>query len=274
MKNDNIYNVLNSYLKRNNGESTNEVICRFMLNHLMEIPQMSVNEIADACFTSHPSIIRFTRELGFEGIADFKYAVQGYIDEVNSKEMRVRFPVETNSDDEDFMKSLNAWIDHQSRVIVSSIGKADRKKMKQLCQEIHAHKKVVVIGSGLSDVVLELFRIELARCGKIVSNIGTQDNALDGYDKKEAMAIILSMNGYYLKEVSRKMGTVNMKKYLEEHCDRSWLITMNKKLKNNLTDELIVIDCEKTSFEFSLNTAIIYFELVGQCYQEMFDPEN
>ena len=142
MQTDNIYNVLNNYLKRSNRDSTNEVICRFMMNHLLEIPQMSVNEIADACFTSHPSIIRFTRELGFEGMADFKYNVQNYIDEVRSGEMRVSFPVEILSDEERFQQTLKAWLDVQSRIIVSSIQSDVREKTRRLCEEIQAHKRL------------------------------------------------------------------------------------------------------------------------------------
>ena len=270
MKNDNIYNVLNQYLKRNNGSSTNEVICRYMMEHLLEIPQMSVNEIADACYTSHPSIIRFTRELGFEGFSDFKYTIQSYIDEIHARELRISFPVDTQSDDTQFKRQLQEWLNNQSEIIVSSIGNTDREKIKHLCEEIHSHNKVALVGAGLSDVVLGLFRIMLARYGKIVNNIGTQADGLEAYEHTETLVIILSMNGLFLDVASRNTGKQNMKQNLTSHSDKSYLITMNKDVKNTLTDETILIDCAHTTFDYALNTAIVYFELVAQCYQEMY----
>lgn len=270
MKIDNIYNVLNEYLKRSNKNSTNEVICRFMLNHLLEIPYMSVNEIAGACFTSHPSIIRFTRELGFEGISDFKYNVENYIDQIRNKEMRVNFPVDILSDDEKYAASLNTWMQNQCSVITETLLKIDKNKVKKLCEEIDSHKKILTVGGGLSDVILELFRIELARSGKIVNNIGSDLQAIETYGREDTLVIILSIHGRYLSEFFRQNGEIDQKKYLNTHANRSWLITMNKNLYHAPVDDMIIIDCKQQSFEFSLNVMISFFEIVGQCYQEMF----
>ena len=112
--------------------------------------------------------------------------------------------------------------------------------------------------------------IELARCGKIVHNVGTQMDSLGNYNKEETLVIILSINGMFLNEVSRKTSFIRIKQELADHADKSWLITMNKTMKNNLTDNSIIINCDNPAFEFSLNTAIAFFELAGECYQEMF----
>ena len=78
------------------------------------------------------------------------------------------------------------------------------------------------------------------------------------------------MNGLFLSEATRNGKISGFRQSLTEHADRSWLITMNRNLKNTLTDEIIVINCSSSSFDFSLNTAIACFELIGECYQEMF----
>ena len=271
MKTDNIYNVLSDYLKRSNKDSTNEVICRFLMNHLMEIPEMSVNEIADACYTSHPSIIRFTKELGYDGFADFKYNVQDYIDEVHAKTMRVSFPVSTTTSDEAFADSLEEWMGSQKDYIVSSLIATDRMKVHEFCRQMHDHSKVILVGAGLSEVILELFRIELARCGKIVS-ICTDLEALSSHDRKETMVVVFSMNGMLLDQARRNDKLPDLNVYIPSHADSSWLITMKKDLERIPTYDMIVIGSEEGSFDLHLNTAIVFFEMVGNCYQEMF-PE-
>ena len=270
MKTDNIYNLLNDYLKRSNKDSTNEVICRFLLDHMTEVSEMSVNEIADACYTSHPSVIRFTRELGFDGFADFKYEVQNYIDEVNAGILRISFPVDTQHTDEDFEKSLNEWMEIQKQHIVSSLVGTDREKIIELCKQIHDHRKVVLAGGGLSQVILELFRIELARCGKVVTNIGTDFEAIGAYEKEETMVVLLSMNGLILNYFKRDDRHRDLSKIISDNAESSWLLTMKKDLVRVPTNEMIVIESEKGSFDVDLNTAIVFFEMIGNCYQEMF----
>ncbi|MBQ9328640.1 MAG: MurR/RpiR family transcriptional regulator [Solobacterium sp.] len=267
---DNVYNVLNNYLKRSNRNGTNEVICRFMLNHLLEIPNMSVNEIAEACYTSHPSIIRFTKELGYDGIIDFKDVVRDYLDEIQNQELRVHFPVKTMADDDEFRSTMEYWLERQSRYIVSSIMDLNRDQVRRFCQDIHDHKHVLLAGAGLSNVILELFRIELARCGKLVHNIGSDFEALSGYEKEDSMLLVLSMYGYLISDRKRSDSQKNLKLLFQESVNKSWMITLRKNLKSGPTDEMIRIGSDENSFEVTLNTMIVFFELVGECYQEMF----
>ncbi len=60
---ENIYNILNNYLRGSNKFGMNESIARFMLAYLDRIPQMKLTEIAARCHTSAPSVIRFCREM-------------------------------------------------------------------------------------------------------------------------------------------------------------------------------------------------------------------
>ena len=278
MKTDNIYNLLSDYLKRSNKDSTNEVICRYIMNHLLDIPDMSVNEIAEACYTSHPSIIRFTRELGFDGIADLKYNIQDYIDEIRNKELRVSFPVESLAEEEVYVESLKNWLDSQRNHIVDALLKTDRQKIQTLCQKIHDHSKVVLVGSGLSQSILELFRIELARCGKIVGNIGPDLEALEAYEKEKTLLIVLSINGLFINAAKRNDKLENVDVLIKEHCKEGFLITMNPNLKSTLLNEIVIGKNEEEAirkddqslFEYTLNATIVFFELVGSCYQEMF----
>ena len=267
---DNIYNELNNYLKRSNRNNTNEVICRFMLNHLMEIPEMSVSEIADACYTSHPSIIRFTRELGFEGIADFKYNVQEYIDEVKRHELRVSFDVDVFLDDEGYKGSLVNWLGSQNDFFISSLEDLERQKVIDLCKDIHDHKNVYIIGAGLSLAIGELFRIELARCGKILNNISDFPDDMNSTDRKKTMIIVISMYGFWLAKTSRDKQISDIDSYLKRYSDRTWLVTLKGGEKSSHLDHTIAIGSRDRSFDMTLNLMIVFFEIVAECYQKLY----
>lgn len=268
---DNIYNVLSNYLKRSNKNNTNEVICRFMLNHLLEIPEMSVSQIADACYTSHPSVIRFTREIGFEGMADFKYSVQNYIDEIKNHELRVHFSLDISSD-ERYVSSLKEWLASQNDYCLHHLSLIDRSKMVELCRQIHGHENVCLCGAGLSNVIGEIFRIELARCGKIISNISPDLDSIDALSADNTLLIIISMYGYFISNVDRERTKGNLKQYLKKHADRSYLITLNGKGMFDVTDETIGIGDRNSSFDVTLNLMILFMEILAECYQQMY-PE-
>lgn len=266
---DSVYNVLNNYLKRSNKNSTNEIICRYMMNHLLEIPNLSVNEIAEACYTSHPSIIRFCKEIGFEGIADFKYNVQDYIDGIKNQELRVRLSIDTSSD-ENYKVTLLSWLKKQNDYSLEYLSKIDREKIIGLCHQIHKYDNVCVCGAGISNVVGELFRIELARCGKIVNNMPADLTALDTAKAEETLLIVISMYGHLIDKLNRESYHGSLRQYLKKHTDQSWMITLNAPDLNQVTDEVIGIGDRESVFGETLNLMIMFFEIIAECYQNTY----
>lgn len=268
---DSIYNVLNNYLKRANKNSTNEIICHYMMNHLLEIPDLSVNEIAEACYTSHPSIIRFCKEIGFEGIADFKYNVQDYIDGIKNQELRVRLSIDTSSD-ENYKTTLSSWLRKQNDYSFENLSKIDREKIISLCHQIHKYDNVCVCGAGVSNVVGELFRIELARCGKIINNMPADLAALETAKAKETLLIVISMYGNLINKLNREIYHGTLKRYLKMHTSQSWMITLNAPEIDQVTDEVIGIGDRGSAFGETLNLMLFFFEIIAECYQNIY-PE-
>ena len=266
---DSIYNVLNNYLKRSNKNSTNEVICRYMMNHLLEIPDLSVYEIAEACYTSHPSIIRFCKEIGFEGVADFKYNVQNYIDGINNQELRIHMSIDTDSD-EKYNLSLSTWLNKQNNYCHKYLSMVDREKIMKLCRQIRQYENVCVFGAGVSNVVGELFRIELARCGKIINNIPADLTALDMVKAEDTLLIFISMYGYLIDKLNRELSQSGLKQYIKTHADQSWLVTLNGSGLNQLTDEVVCIGNRESDYGETTNLMILFFEIVAECYQNIY----
>lgn len=61
--------------------ASEQVIAQYILDHPECILKSSAKELANQCYTSSPTIIRFVRKLGFMGYPEFRYQ---YIEEYNS----------------------------------------------------------------------------------------------------------------------------------------------------------------------------------------------
>ncbi|MCR4856171.1 MAG: MurR/RpiR family transcriptional regulator [Erysipelotrichaceae bacterium] len=262
---DNIYNILNNYLKRQNPGGNNETICHFMLNHLREIPEMSVNEMAQKCYTSNPSITRFTRELGFDGLADFKFYVKEYLEELDRKKFSFQIPLDPLNEEKQLSAGIDRWLDEESAYIKESLKPLDQKKLKGFCKELHDHENVYFVSAGVSGTLADLFRIFLARCGKIVQCVAGNLNMLDVKDEGEGMIVILSIYGHYLQGYGR--GFLNAYK---KNPRKIWLITSEEKLDLPYVSGKITLGDSERPIGANMNLMIYFLEMICQIYQQMY----
>ena len=109
----------------------------------------------------------------------------------------------------------------------------------------------------------------LARCGKVVNNIGTEFDVLENYKKDDTVLIVLSMYGMFLKEGKRNGEITKIKKLIKEHCHSSWLFTLKKDV-DSITDEMILMNPEEAEYDLSLNGTIVFFELIAESYQQIY----
>ena len=55
--------------------TTEKRIAEYILNHLAMIPAINVDELAKKTYTSHSSVIRLAKKMGYEGFRDFRVAI-------------------------------------------------------------------------------------------------------------------------------------------------------------------------------------------------------
>ncbi|QZT29456.1 hypothetical protein K6969_00525 [Streptococcus suis] len=68
--------------------SEKEVI-QFILTKREEIKDISIQKIADSCFTSKSTLVRISKKLGFDGWREFKDAFLKEIDYLNKQESNI-----------------------------------------------------------------------------------------------------------------------------------------------------------------------------------------
>lgn len=71
-KTQSVLSILLRYINNTFVKDSNYDIAEAMVKNYFEIPNMTINDLADACYVSPASISRFIRTLGFEKFAQFK----------------------------------------------------------------------------------------------------------------------------------------------------------------------------------------------------------
>ena len=69
-----IYNLL-TFLNSSKEEDMYYSICLSIIQNLKKVPNCSINELADLCFTSTATISRFSKKFGYANFHEFKKEV-------------------------------------------------------------------------------------------------------------------------------------------------------------------------------------------------------
>ena len=99
-------------LYNNKSETIYHNMVGLMLEHIHELPQMSIYEVADVCFSSTTAISRFVRKLEYENFNSFKMSLHNalnYYPQSNRK-MSVTKQNKTNNFIEQYLDLLCAQI--------------------------------------------------------------------------------------------------------------------------------------------------------------------
>lgn len=267
---DDIYNELNTYLRGSSKTGINETIASFLLTWLNDVPNMRASDIAERCHTSTPSVIRFCRELGYDGYADFKDAVDTYCQNVDAEYLTMRVPLQVLGSNADFTASIEQWTRQMHEYALRTLLTVYRPQMLRLAQEIVTYPQVYVFGIGISGIVAEQLRIRLARRGKIIIVMpGAHTDLPLTENKAETLGIIISQHARLLSEQHAGSGLLP---YLKRYCAKTWLITQEPPDRRFAVDELLHILPNK-NHEAENHSLLYAEEMLGECCCQLLEKQ-
>lgn len=266
---DDIYNVLSAYLKSNRN-GVNETIAHYMLVYLNQIPKLRAVDVADCCHTSASSVVRFCRELGYEGYIEFKNVVDDYCQNVQDKYLVPHIPLAVLGSDDQYADSLRKWTQVMQEFAFCAILALDRKQIMRLAQEILQYRYVYIFGAGLSAQIAEHLRIRLARSGKIILTMAAPHMEMPLTSSRvDTLAIVISQHGYGMRPGSGNEGLLD---YLQKYCNKTWLVTQESPQRVFHVDETVHI-ISSSDFEMEFHTMIYFEEVLGE-YCQVLINEN
>lgn len=254
-----IYNLL-SFVNTSNRQDMNYTIALVVLQNLEKVPDCSVNELADMCYTSIATISRFCKYFGCESYIQFK-------NEIRAGLMKAK--AELCFDPEEYeriQKDPQQLVEKIYDLTISSLEMnrhMNIHEVDRICSRIYDAKKVHFFGYQFSKVVATDIQMKFMKLGKFIYSFnsrGEEDlkySVVDG----DSLAIILSVSGSsdQVREMIR---------YLRSKGASVMLITCNRESPVlDQVDEYYFIDGKESDFtDSSLSGSINFLTALNVIY--------
>lgn len=136
--------------------SINQIIAQYIMEHLQDVHQLSLSELASACQVGTGSVSRFCREIGLESFAELKALL-------DSHEPTVRV-----SKADQFSQRVLEYQCRAQNSIAQAASVLSEETITALCRDIHRYQKVSAFGALRSGSVALNFQGGMILQGKYV----------------------------------------------------------------------------------------------------------
>ena len=147
--------LLMTYVNFSSGQDMYYSIAKTILTHLEQIPSISINDLAELCYTSPATISRFCKDLNCRNFATFK------------KEMAIALEIAHDeihfSFDDDFKIKKNPQYlvdkvyDDTKKSLELGQQQLDINDVDKICELIHDAPHVFMIGYQFSRIACQIF---------------------------------------------------------------------------------------------------------------------
>lgn len=141
---------------------TEKKLAKYILANLTDIPQMTVQKLADLSATSAATVTRFSKKIGYKKYSDFKLAIS------RSIEKQVRNEYSSMSFNESFEVTKKKLIMNDKLIIDSMDELLDETTISEIVEKLYGANKIYVFGVGTSGIAAEDIRQKWLKLGKTV----------------------------------------------------------------------------------------------------------
>lgn len=205
-------------------DSTNSQIASFILDHLDEVQNLGIKEMAAQCNVAISSISRFCKEIGLRDFAELKELL-----------LSTHMHFEENSNSSSYQDRLHDY-SHKVKESIEMVEKSvDMKAITDLCQDIENYNKVAVFGLLKAGSVALNLQGDLLMLGKqVYTNVSyTQQIQYILTSNENDLIIIFSYTGSYFEYQNLRALKNKLK------APKIWFITSEVKQYPEFIDRLI-----------------------------------
>ena len=139
-------------------------VAHYFVGNAQNVITMSTKELSKECCVSEPTLIRFTKKLGFSGIKDFKLKLSASLG-TNPVDSYLA-GVEKNDKPIDIYRKLSSYIITSINSTIETLDKNELEKAVELIYNTHINKNVIFLsGMGASGIPVRNLQIKLMRLG-------------------------------------------------------------------------------------------------------------
>ena len=235
--------LLDKLQATNNLTANEQRIASFILGHIDEVPQMTIEDLAKKTYTSHSAIVRLAKKLDYDGFKEFKaeiveivYRNLHKIDNVNAN-----FPFERGDNSEVIAKKMATLY---TETIQRTVVQLNYSLMEQMAKVLLKAKRIFIFAQGDTQIRCRGFQNKLMKINKfpIIGEEYADEDWVAANVTAEDCVLILSYSGR-IKQYERFLQLFHDNKIT------SMLITGNAKgALNQLADYVQVIT--QTEYDF------------------------
>lgn len=170
-------------------------IAAYVLRERGNLERLSMREIAEATFTSKPTLTRFAQRFGFEGWKDFSRALvaEAHYQETHYCDVDPNFPFAEDDEPRDIVRKI---ADLQVESILDTADQLDPDDLARAAKLLTSARRIVVFAMSPNSLVAALFKRKMESIGILVGiapidEIGMTARALGPEDA----AIMISYSG-------------------------------------------------------------------------------
>lgn len=220
----NTLHLLQAMINSENETETNRLIARYLLEHLHEIDNLSIYDLADGCFTSNSTVSRFAKSLGVNNFIEMKEVLSGYQD--YGLEMVTESLEYLDFSDRNYKKVLTNYVENicGSLKVMEEI---NFDEIERLNEVIHNTKNVYMFGTELIGLLTRHYQLQMMSIGKVIYCCDDGVNHVEKANSltEDDLAIIVSVDGNYIN------GNKNVILGLKKRGVKMVLITQNPTCK-------------------------------------------
>ena len=188
-----IYRLL-LFLNSSKENDINYNIAINMLRNIRLIPDMSINKLAELCYTSPAAITRFCHKLGYSSLMEFKKNIKINI---NINEELIK------SNTSNYKASRENILENMSSEIVTEINNfknsLNLKIVDRVIELIYSKNNVCIFGTQFSQLMAQDLQRKLANISKLIFHaidVQDQENLADSLNEN-SLAILISPTGRF-----------------------------------------------------------------------------
>lgn len=226
---------LNDLINGNEDNNTMVSFCRYVKEHIVEIPDMTLDELAEKTFISRGQISKSVRRIGYENYNDFRDACRAMVHSL-SREKKIIDQTDT------IAQAAERVLGGSYKSVQYMLTRVSFERMEQLLEKVKTAETVYLFGRGEAHLDCYILERGLSRAG--IACVLCDAEYRNAYTMKEQdMLVFFSVNGdtfHYDKRIVRK---------LEESRADKWLVTCHPSLSFRGTQLVLPVkDVEYNSF--------------------------
>lgn len=236
-----LYNLL-TYINASYSQDMYYTICYQVLNNIEKIPDISINELADLCYTSPATISRFCKALKCDNFAEFKKEVQIGLKQA-SHEIKLH-PDDLVAIHQNPEKCIDLVYDLTINSLIESKKHINIHEIDRLCDMIYDAKKLHFFGFQFNKILASDIQFKLVKLGKFsyaFADRGDDSQRIELLDE-DSVAIVLSVR-------ARPTPVGDLIKAIKNRGAKVILVTLNEQSEViKLADKTFIVHGQESDF--------------------------